>query len=104
MAAEGPRITKQTLAVLGVLLSTKDDISGADIARLTKLSSGTLYPLLMRLEDHKWISSEWEKGDPRKLGRPRKRLYQITALGARSARKEFQEVAAAIGRPIWGTS
>jgi PadR family transcriptional regulator, regulatory protein PadR len=104
MGTDQPRITSQTLKVLGALISSKDEISGADIARHTKLSSGTLYPILMRLEHHKWITSEWEEGDPRKLGRPRKRLYQITALGARSARREFKEMKAAIGGPAWGTS
>jgi len=37
MGEQKPRITKQTLNVLGALISTKDEISGADIARLTKL-------------------------------------------------------------------
>jgi PadR family transcriptional regulator PadR len=98
------RITAQLLNVLGALTSSTDEISGADIARLTKISSGTLYPILMRLERHEWIESEWEDGDPRKLGRPRRRLYRITALGVRSARKEFKEIKAAIGRPAWGLS
>lgn len=97
-------MTKQTLNVLGALISTKDEISGADIARLTKLSSGTLYPILMRLEHYRWIESEWEEGDPRKLGRPRRRLYRITAVGRRNARREFTEIKAAIGRPAWGIS
>lgn len=104
MGTDKFRITTQTLNVLGALVSSRDEISGADIARLTRISSGTLYPILMRLEHHKWIESEWEDGDPRKLGRPRRRLYQVTALGARSARKEFKEIKAAIGRPAWGIS
>jgi PadR family transcriptional regulator, regulatory protein PadR len=104
MGTDKFRITTQTLNVLGALVSSRDDISGADIARLTKLSSGTLYPILMRLEQHKWIESRWETEDPHKLGRPRRRLYQVTALGARSARKEFKEIKSAIGRPAWGLS
>jgi PadR family transcriptional regulator, regulatory protein PadR len=98
------RVTTQTLYVLSALVSAKDEISGADIARLTKLPSGTLYPLLMRLEHHKWIDSEWEDGDPRKLGRPRRRLYRITALGSRSARKELEEIKPVIERLAWGIS
>ena len=98
------RITTQTLYVLSALLSAKQEISGADVARLTKLSSGTLYPILMRLEHHTWIESEWEAGDPHKLGRPRRRLYKITALGVRSARKEFKNIEAAIGGLAWVTS
>jgi PadR family transcriptional regulator PadR len=104
MGTDNIRITTQTLNVLGALISSKDEISGADIARMTKLSSGTLYPILMRLERGEWIESEWEDGDPRKLGRPRRRLYRITALGARNARREFKEIKAAIGRPAWGIS
>jgi DNA-binding PadR family transcriptional regulator len=98
------RITTQTLYVLSALLSAKHEISGADIGRVTKLSSGTLYPILMRLEHHGWIESEWEVGDPSKLGRPRRRLYQVTALGARSAPKEFKEIEAAVGRLAWAAS
>jgi PadR family transcriptional regulator PadR len=98
------RITTQLLSVLGAVISSKDEISGADIARLTKTSSGTLYPILMRLERHKWIQSKWEDEEPRALGRPRRRLYRITALGARNARREFNEMRAAIGRPAWGIS
>ena len=82
-------------------MSNKDELSGADIARSIHLSSGTLYPILTRLEQAKWIESRWELGDPRELGRPRRRLYQITALGARNARKEFNELTFAIGRPAW---
>jgi PadR family transcriptional regulator PadR len=104
MATGKIRITMQTLNVLGALISAEDEISGADIARLTKISSGTLYPILMRLERHEWIESEWEDGDPRELGRPRRRLYKITGLGARGARKEFKEIKAVIGRPAWGIS
>ena len=98
------RITTQTLHVLSALVSARDDISGADIARQTKLSSGTLYPILMRLEHHGWIDSEWEEGDPRKLGRPRRRLYHITALGTRSVRKKLKEIEPVIERLAWGIS
>jgi PadR family transcriptional regulator, regulatory protein PadR len=104
MGTDKFRVTTQTLYALGALASANHEISGAEIARLTKLPSGTLYPILTRLEHHGWIESEWEVGDPHKLGRPRRRLYQITALGARSARKQFKEIQAAIGRLAWGVS
>ena len=43
-----PRITSQVLRVLGALmLNPRADMSGADIARATKLQSGTLYPILL---------------------------------------------------------
>lgn len=101
MAATEIRITAQVVKVLGTLVSTTDEISGADIARLTDLATGTLYPILMRLERSRWIESKWESGDPHELGRPRRRLYRVTAFGARSARSAFKEIKAAIGRSEW---
>jgi PadR family transcriptional regulator, regulatory protein PadR len=104
MGTDNIRITTQSLKVLGTLVSSADQISGADIGRLTQLASGTLYPILMRLEHAGWIESEWEDGDPHALGRPRRRFYQITALGSRNARTAFKEIETAIGRPAWGLS
>ena len=83
-----PRLSTQTLKVLGELASHRSELlSGADIARRTKLASGTLYPILLRLEAAGWLSSQWEAGDPTVLGRPRRRFYTITTEGARNVRK-----------------
>ncbi|MDE3169873.1 MAG: PadR family transcriptional regulator [Acidobacteriota bacterium] len=98
------QVTTQTLRVLGALVSSADEISGADIARSTELASGTLYPILARLEKSKWIQSRWEEGDPHELGRPRRRLYKITALGARKARQAVNAVTVSFGRSAWELS
>ena len=45
---------------------------------------GTLYKALGRLEELGLLSSSWE--DPAAEGRPRRRLYELTAEGARAAR------------------
>jgi PadR family transcriptional regulator PadR len=91
-----PRMTKQTLQVLGALMShAGKGVSGAEIARDMKLLSGTLYPILLRLEQANWLESTWESENPHELGRPRRRLYRLTALGEKSARGAFQDVAAA---------
>jgi PadR family transcriptional regulator, regulatory protein PadR len=96
------QITTQVLKVLGAFLSDpKAELSGAEISKRTGLKSGTLYPILMRLENAKWLESEWEEGDPKVLGRPRRRFYSITALGAGSARTELKDFSAAFGRPVW---
>ena len=105
MGMTEPRLTTQTIKVLGILISRHQiQISGADIARSTGLASGTLYPILLRLEQAKWVKSEWEKGDPHKLGRPRRRIYSVTALGAKSGRSAFKDMALAIGRYAWASS
>jgi PadR family transcriptional regulator, regulatory protein PadR len=94
MGADRPRITTQTLKVLAALMSrTEEEISGAEIGRTTKLASGTLYPILLRLEEAGWVSSRWEVGDPHQLGRPRRRLYQIEGVGLRKARSAFRDLA-----------
>jgi PadR family transcriptional regulator, regulatory protein PadR len=95
-------MSAQTLKVLGTLLSNpRDELSGAEIARLTKLASGTLYPILLRLEQAGWLASKWEAGDPHQLGRPRRRFYRITPLGAKHAKEAFGELGAIFGGPVW---
>ena len=98
----GIQITAPVLKVLSTFLSdSKAELSGAEISKRTGLKSGTLYPILIRLETAKWLKSEWEADDPKILGRPRRRFYSITAMGARSARAELKEFGIALGRPVW---
>lgn len=55
---------------------------GFDIMRATGLPSGTVYPLLRRLEAGGMVRSEWEqKAEAHGEGRPARRNYQPTAIG-----------------------
>ena len=102
MGQTEPRLTQQTLKVLGALVTGHvRELSGADIAKSTQLSSGTLYPILYRLEQVGWVSSSWEKGDPASLGRPRRRYYRVTAEGARRVREVVRELTPGNGRTVW---
>lgn len=102
MDRDQPRLTAQVLKVLGVLTSSQqNEVSGAEINRLANLSSGTLYPILLRLEKAGWVKSHWETEDPRKLGRPRRRFYQMTSVGASRTRSAFREVRLAMGELAW---
>ena len=79
--------------------------SGTELSKKTGLGSGTLYPLLAKLEKAGWLTPEWEVIDPREAGRPRRRYYKLTAVGARSARNalaDFQ-ITATIGGAQWAT-
>ena len=76
-------------------------MSGAEIGRVAKLRSGTLYPTLLRLERAGWLESHWEAAEPHELGRPRRRYYKLSALGARNARAAFDEVTASVGGLAW---
>jgi DNA-binding PadR family transcriptional regulator len=98
MMSPEPRLTRQTLKVLGALASSNGrELSGAELAKLSKLASGTLYPLLHRLENAGWLKSRWEEGDPSILNRPRRRYYKITAQGVRSIRSVVRELSPALG-------
>jgi PadR family transcriptional regulator PadR len=97
-----PRLTTQTLKVLGTLMThNSDGLSGAEIGRATKLPSGTLYPILLRLEQAGWLESHWEAETPQELGRPRRRFYQLTGIGATKAKSAFRDVTSTIGRFVW---
>ncbi len=91
------RMSLQTLRVLEAFLdSPADELSGADVQKRASLASGTLYPILLRLESAGWFVSRWEAVDPASVGRPRRRLYRLTPGGLRRA----SEVFALFGRGI----
>ena len=67
---------------------------------------GTLYKALSRMEKAGWLSSVWEDADSATAeGRPRRRLYSITADG-RVALSRVEAEAASIARldPGWSPS
>jgi len=102
MVPVDPRITLQTLKVLGALLSnTGREVSGAEIGKTAGLASGTLYPILIRLEQARWVRSWWESEDPHQLGRPRRRFYSLTGIGKVKARAAFRELAASNQELAW---
>ncbi len=102
MADDSPQLTKQTLKVLIALLQDpRDELSGAQIRKSAGLHTGTLYPILLRLERAGWLESRWEVEDPQSLGRPRRRYYRITALGVQQARAAVQEIKAVVGGLSW---
>jgi PadR family transcriptional regulator PadR len=56
------------------------------------LPSGTLYPLLGRLETRGLVSSAWET--PRQDGERPRRYYQLTGEGIEVARLELAQLSA----------
>jgi PadR family transcriptional regulator, regulatory protein PadR len=84
------RMSLQTLKVLEAFLENPNDsMSGADVHQRCRLASGTLYPILLRLEAAGWFVSRWESIDPSTAGRPRRRLYRLTPSGLRRASEVF---------------
>jgi PadR family transcriptional regulator, regulatory protein PadR len=100
------RLSHQALRVLKAFLDAFSDdvraeLAGADLMKAARLSSGTLYPILLRFEKAGVLTSRWEDDRPEDLGRPRRRFYQITPAGARIARETLAELSP-LGSPIPG--
>jgi len=89
---------------------------GLEISKQADLETGTLYPVMARLERVGWVESSWEDPDlSTSDGRPRRRYYQLTKDGAEQARLALAEIsfrreerrsspALAGGSPTWTPS
>ncbi|WP_367134632.1 PadR family transcriptional regulator [Saccharothrix sp. HUAS TT1] len=71
--------------MLGVLLASDQPRWGLEIIKLTGRPSGSVYPLLDRLERAGWVTSSWDDDSERRG--PRRRMYVLTAGGAVEATK-----------------
>ena len=91
--------------VLAVLLDAGGQWShGYELARLADVKSGTLYPLLIRLEAQGYLEAEWQQ--PIASGRPPRHAYRLTASGRQLARNEATasgRASSAAGRLADGT-
>ena len=78
------RLSPQTLLVLDAFLVQAGAWKyGYDLSRATRLKSGTLYPILMRLAEKQLLETQWEQGEP---GKPQRHMYRFTPDGLRYAR------------------
>src|SRR5438309_9715496 len=75
---------------------------GFGLMRSTRVKSGSLYPMLERFERMRWIEGYEESIDEHAEGRPRRRLYRLTALGEREATKAAADFCRGVGHtPAW---
>jgi PadR family transcriptional regulator PadR len=82
-----PRMTLPTQLVLRALLEYPTrEMYGLEICTAAGLPSGTIHPILARLERVGWLESRWEDVNPRAQGRPRRRYYHLNPDGAERAR------------------
>jgi len=94
------RRSPQTALVLAEFLSDEQQWRyGYDISRNTGLKSGTLYPILMRLAEHRMLNTSWETAE---TGRPPRHMYKLTEDGLRTAREMVREsTAQPAGEPAY---
>lgn len=82
-----PRMTIPTQRVLEALLEDPArELYGLEIGEAAGLRSGTVHPILARLEGVGWLTSRWEDVDASEAGRPARRYYVLTADGVLAAR------------------
>lgn len=94
------RITTTVAKVLRIFLEDVDERRyGFELMRQAGLASGTLYPILARLENAGWIVGQLESIDPSDAGRPPRRFYTMTGEGARSAHHELARLSAELRPP-----
>jgi DNA-binding PadR family transcriptional regulator len=80
------RRSPQTLAVLAALQRRPQSWHyGYDLLREAGLKSGTLYPILARLQQGGWLEQRWEKSSG--AGRPPRHLYRLSKQGRIAGRK-----------------
>jgi PadR family transcriptional regulator, regulatory protein PadR len=81
---------------------------GYDLMKAARLPSGTLYPLLARLEHQMLVAAHWET--PQQEGQRPRKYYMLTSEGIRVARLELAQAfarrpsaPARAGRPAPGS-
>lgn len=83
------RISRETLLVLERFVTRPNEWRyGYELSRDTGLKSGTLYPILMRLESHSLLEARWEISGE---GVPPRHTYRLTPNGLELARAKMAE-------------
>ena len=83
------RLSRETLLVLERFVAhPKDWRYGYELSRETGLKSGTLYPILMRLEKHSLLEARWITTEE---GVPPRHTYRLTPNGLELARAKLAE-------------
>ena len=96
-----PRLTLPTAMVL--MAVSRNYRYGFDISDVTGLPSGTVYPVLRRLEEAGLLRSRWEGVQAaRAEQRPPRRYYTVTASGGQAvqdAMDRYPTLERALDRP-----
>ncbi len=98
--ASGPRMTTpMQLVLFELLVDPSRELYGLEIGRAAGLASGTVHPILARLEAIGWVESRWEEVDPRDASRPARRYYRLTPSGSQAAPPALARASRATLRP-----
>jgi PadR family transcriptional regulator PadR len=96
-------ITLKMAAVLKVFLEDPGQSRyGFELMKLTGMASGSLYPMLAKLEGAGWLTRGKEDIDPRAAGRPARTNYTITGAAVSAARIQLAELSERYRPPVAG--
>jgi DNA-binding PadR family transcriptional regulator len=98
-----PRISPETLLVLERFIARPTDWRyGYELSRETGLKSGTLYPILIRLEKYAMLEACWVATED---GVPPRHTYRLTPSGLELARAKLAEARprSLVGQPAFCT-
>ena len=84
------RVTPATLDVLEALMGPDEELYGLKIAQNAGRKTGSVYPILARLEEAGWVDSCWEREERGERG-PRRRFYRLSLDGLAGARALLTE-------------
>jgi PadR family transcriptional regulator PadR len=97
------RVTAAVSKVLAAFLEDPEaDRYGLELMRVSGHPSGTLYPILLRLQKAGWVETHWEEIDPVAAGRPARRYYRLTPDGQALAHTEVAALQAQLNRGLGG--
>ncbi len=92
-------LSQQTRTILALMADAGSEwLHGYELCRRGNIKSGTLYPMLMRLEQQGYLVADWQAAaEP---GRPPRHAYRLTAEGrALALANPPAEAAPALGAP-----
>jgi PadR family transcriptional regulator, regulatory protein PadR len=96
-------ITPKMATVLKIFLEEPTQSRyGFELMKLTGMASGSLYPMLARLEAAGWLTRGKEDIDPHTAGRPARTNYTITGAAVSAARVQLAELSERYRPPVPG--
>jgi DNA-binding PadR family transcriptional regulator len=82
------------LVLRELMLEPDSEMYGLQICAAAGLPSGTIHPILARLEKIGWLRSRWEAADPAEQGRPRRRYYRLDPNSVATVRAALERAEA----------
>ena len=96
-------ITPKMATVLKIFLEDPDQPRyGFELMKLTGMASGSLYPMLARLEGAGWLTRGKEEIDPHAAGRPPRTNYTITGAAVSASRVQLAALSEHYRPPVIG--